>query len=144
MVLFPGPGAVDIEEMDPAELLDDTRKRNLIVVDGTWRQAGRVMKDLQCLRRAVDEKRVKCVQFANGGSSAYMFRREPREYCLSTLESISYALRFLEPQETGLMVDKYLTDTFKLMVKLQMGHIRLVSVVRGVLAADVLRFNVPV
>lgn len=60
-VLFPGPGAVDIETID-SSVLHDGRQRNLIVVDGTWRQAGRVMKDLKCLREAVEQRRVTCVQ----------------------------------------------------------------------------------
>ncbi len=37
MVLFPGPGALDIETID---FKDNGKRKNLIVVDGTWRQAG--------------------------------------------------------------------------------------------------------
>lgn len=117
MILFPCPSAVDIETIQLDE--GDSRPRNLIVVDGTWRQAGRVMRNMECLRLAIEEGRVTCVQFANAGSSSYTFRKEPREYCLSTLESICYALRFLEPTEAGSRAEKHMITAFNLMVKLQ-------------------------
>jgi hypothetical protein len=72
----------------------------------------------------MDDRRVTCVQFANGGSSCYQFRREPREFCLSTLESVAYALRFLEPDGRGHAVADSMLGVFRLMVKLQMTHIQ--------------------
>jgi hypothetical protein len=39
MLLYPGPGAVDIESLAPATSTGPA-ERTLIVVDGTWRQAG--------------------------------------------------------------------------------------------------------
>ena len=123
MILFPCPAAVDIETIKFDE--NDERPRNLIVVDGTWRQAGRVMRNMGCLKKAVEQGRVTCVQFANAGSSSYTFRREPKEYCLSTLESICYSLRFLEPTEAGALSETHMMAAFRLMVKLQVREIML-------------------
>ena len=90
LILYPGPGAVDIEGLQ----LDGGKARTLIVVDGTWRQAGRVMRE-ECITKAVEAGKIKRVQFANAGRSDYKFRKEPKKYCISSLESVAYCLRFL-------------------------------------------------
>jgi DTW domain-containing protein YfiP len=113
LILYPGPGAVDIESLP----LKEGKARTLIVVDGTWRQAGRVMRE-KCIADAVEAGKITRVQFAKAGRSDYKFRKEPKKYCISSLESVAYCLRFLENTETGALAVKHLLDTFCLMVSL--------------------------
>ncbi|KAJ1476950.1 DTW domain-containing protein [Baffinella frigidus] len=113
LLLYPGPGAEDIETMPPME---DGKPRTLIVVDGTWRQAGRVMRETRVLQQAISAGTVRRVQFAHAGSSGYEFRKEPHDFCLSTLESVAYTLRFLERGADGVAAVEALSATFKLMV----------------------------
>jgi hypothetical protein len=121
LLLYPGPGAEDIETMPP---LENGRPRTLIVVDGTWRQAGRVMRETKSLQLAIDAGTVRRVQFAEAGKSGYQFRKEPHDYCLSTLESVAYTLRFLERGPDGQEAVQALLRTFRLMVQLQTSHIK--------------------
>ena len=74
MILYPGPGAVDIESLSP-ETSAAPIERTLIVVDGTWRQAGRMLRESAMLQEALLKGKIKRVQFADGGSSGYRFRR---------------------------------------------------------------------
>ncbi len=85
MLLYPGPGAIPAAARagDPPPLL--------FVVDGTWLQADRMLRDNPALaalpRLAVDPD----------GSAGYGdLRREPSPECLSTLEAVALALGALE------------------------------------------------
>ncbi|EKX45066.1 hypothetical protein GUITHDRAFT_139336 [Guillardia theta CCMP2712] len=119
LLLYPGPGAVDIETL---QLDDSDSERTLIVVDGTWRQAGRVIRE-ECIRRAVERGDVTRVQFARAGRSGYKFRKEPHQFCLSTLESVAYSLQYLEKTSEGERAVCHLMDTFSQMVSLQTSYI---------------------
>lgn len=62
----------------------------LIVIDGTWRKAHKIWQlnpQLHCLQ---------AVTFNETLASDYRIRKEPEAGCLSTVESIVYALRILE------------------------------------------------
>eukprot|EP00960_Hanusia_phi_P041161 754866-Hanusia_phi.AAC.4 len=119
LLLYPGPGAVDIETL---QLDDSDSERTLIVVDGTWRQAGRVIRE-ECIRRAVERGEVTRVQFARAGRSGYKFRKEPHQFCLSTLESVAYSLQYLEKTSECDRAICHLMDTFNQMVSLQTSYI---------------------
>ncbi len=73
LLLYPGPGAVDIESLSPDAAA--APQRTLIVVDGTWRQAGRLLRECAPLQDALRAGKITRVQFAQGGSSGYRFRR---------------------------------------------------------------------
>ena len=74
LLLYPGPGAVDIESLSP-EMSTMPMQRTLVVVDGTWRQAGRMLRESAMLQDALSKGKITRVQFADGGSSGYQFRR---------------------------------------------------------------------
>jgi tRNA-uridine aminocarboxypropyltransferase len=84
-LLFPGEGAVD------ARARADDPPSVLLVVDGTWHQARKVLRQnpvLAALPR---------VAIAPERASAYgALRREPAEGCLSTAEAVALALGILE------------------------------------------------
>ena len=132
LILYPGPGAVDIESLPVGE---GTKPRTLVVIDGTWRQAGRVMREA-CIMRAVEAGTITRVQFANAGRSDYKFRKEPKKHCISSLESVAYCLRFLEDTSAGAAAVRHLLGTFSLMVSLQTSFISKGGVVRDVNRED--------
>ncbi|MFL5262251.1 MAG: tRNA-uridine aminocarboxypropyltransferase [Anaeromyxobacteraceae bacterium] len=84
-LLFPGEGAVD------ARTRADDPPPVLLVIDGTWHQARKVLRQnpvLAALPR---------VAIAPERASAYgALRREPAEGCLSTAEAVALALGILE------------------------------------------------
>ncbi|HXU71706.1 MAG TPA: tRNA-uridine aminocarboxypropyltransferase [Polyangia bacterium] len=85
-LLFPGPGARDVREL-PLE-----QPITLVVVDGTWSQARtlvRVNPALAALPR---------IAFTPRRPSAYdRIRREPADFCVSTIEALTEVLNILEP-----------------------------------------------
>jgi DTW domain-containing protein YfiP len=83
-LLFPGAGARDPAQVHPHEL------EHLIVVDGTWAQARKVLK-LNPGLRALPRIGLKPERPGN-----YRIRAEPSADCLATIEAISAALGLLE------------------------------------------------
>ncbi len=84
-LLFPGAGAT------PAALRAGSPPSHLLVVDGTWHQAERMIgrsRLLSALPRISVEP--------DGGEGYGDLRREPDGHCLSTLEAIALALSALE------------------------------------------------
>ena len=85
-ILFPGPDAIDVRALDPAQPI------TLVVVDGTWSQARtliRVNPTLAALPR---------LAFSPRQTSEYnRIRREPADFCVSTIEALTEVLRALEP-----------------------------------------------
>jgi DTW domain-containing protein len=85
-VLFPGRGA------RPASALPRDRAVTLVVLDGTWSQARKLLRvnpALAALPRMALTPR---------GPSQYQIRRQPADVCLSTIEGLAEALDLLEPE----------------------------------------------
>jgi hypothetical protein len=68
----------------------DTPPRTLVVVDGTWTTARKIVARSRLLRA------LPCVSLRPAAPSAYRIRREPAAHCLSTVEAIVAALTTLE------------------------------------------------
>lgn len=86
-VLYPGPEARDLEELEEAGAI------TLIAIDGTWAQARSI------LRRNPALAALPRVAFKPGAPSAYRIRRQPAEHCVSTIEALARALDLLERSE---------------------------------------------
>lgn len=85
ILLAPGPSAIDLRAEPPAGPV------TLIVVDGTWPQAKKLLRmnpRLAALPRYA---------FQPAQPSRYRIRREPAEHCVSTIEATVAALECLEP-----------------------------------------------
>jgi hypothetical protein len=83
-LLYPGPGAVDVEQSPPPTDI------TLVVVDGTWSQAKKLVRlnpSLAALPRYA---------FRPPKPSEYRIRKEPREDYVSTLEALIHVLGVLE------------------------------------------------
>ena len=85
-VLFPGPGATPLEDV--------TRERpiTLVVVDGTWSQAKKLLRLNPLLGR------LPRIGFQPRQPSGYLIRKEPSIDCVSTIEALCEVLRVLEPE----------------------------------------------
>lgn len=87
VLLFPGPDARDLREAPP------TSPVTLVVIDGTWWQAQKLLKKnpfLATLPR---------YSLAPDAPSRYRIRKEPASHCVSTIEAIVQALSVLERRD---------------------------------------------
>ncbi|MDG1983875.1 MAG: DTW domain-containing protein [Planctomycetota bacterium] len=90
-LLYPGPDARDLSTLTEAEM-----PRGLVVIDGTWHHARAMYRDIGALRDLPK------FSLPEGGVSGFKIRRQPHEYCLSTLEAIHAALGYTEPDTPDL------------------------------------------
>lgn len=105
-LLFPGATATDVSTLAAREPV------TLVVVDGTWWQARKLLKlnpRLVALPR---------VSFVPRRPSEYQIRRQPASFCVSTIEALAEVLRVLEP--AGAPFERLL-DPFRAMVARQQG-----------------------
>lgn len=109
ILLFPGLPARDLE-LDPPPA-----SSTLVVIDGTWWQAQKVLKKNPILAR------LPRYSFQPRAPSRYRIRREPAPHCVSTIEAIVQALRLLEPDTPGL---EAILGPFEAMVDFQVGFAR--------------------
>ncbi|CAN7038965.1 unnamed protein product [Brassica rapa subsp. trilocularis] len=104
-LLFPSEGSVMISDLKERDL----KVRNLIVLDGTWSKARRMYVENPWLKLLCSH-----VKLEIEGASLYReVRRQPREGCLSTIESIVHAMKEMGEDTEGL--DSML-DVFESMV----------------------------
>jgi len=103
-VLFPGPDAL------PAERLPRDRAITLVVLDGTWSQARKLLR----LNPAIAS--LPQVAFHPRRPSGYLIRKEPAEFCVSTIEALAEVLGVIEPDGSRF---ERLLDPFHAMVERQ-------------------------
>jgi DTW domain-containing protein YfiP len=84
ILLFPGPLAKDLALEPPSGPV------TLLVIDGTWWQAQKLLK------RNPELARLPRYALAPAAPSRYRIRREPAAHCVSTVEAIVQALGALE------------------------------------------------
>jgi DTW domain-containing protein YfiP len=103
-LLFPGAQALDVATLprDPPA--------TLIVLDGTWWQARKLLK-LNPALAAIPR-----VAFSPRQPSQYLIRRQPAEHCVSTIEALAEVLDALEPAEQSF---RRILDPFHAMVARQ-------------------------
>jgi DTW domain-containing protein YfiP len=104
ILLFPGPGSRDLAREPPAGPV------TLIVIDGTWWQAEKLLK------RNPELRGLPRYAFEPGAPSRYRIRREPALHCVSTIEAITRALCLLE----GNTSPEQLLKPFEAMVEHQL------------------------
>lgn len=92
VVLFPAAGAIDVSRDGYDALGASDRRLQVFVVDGTWSLAGklfRLSKNLQALP---------AISFTPRQPSNFRIKKQPRNECLSTLESIHLLLELGQEQ----------------------------------------------
>jgi DTW domain-containing protein len=103
-LLFPGRDAVDVRTIPR-----DTAV-NLVLLDGTWAQARTLLR----LNPAVGA--LPRIAFTPTRPSDYRIRRQPAEFCVSTIEALAEVLTILEPDGGPF---ERLLDPFRAMVARQ-------------------------
>jgi DTW domain-containing protein YfiP len=83
-LLFPGADALDLAEARPEGPI------TLVVVDGTWWQARKLLKRNAALRALPQ------LRFTPPAPSNYRIRREPADHCVATVEALALVLGALE------------------------------------------------
>jgi DTW domain-containing protein YfiP len=89
ILLAPGPSAIDLFAHPPEGPV------TLVVIDGTWAQARRLLRVNPSLSR------LPRYAFQPATPSRYRIRREPAEHCVSTIEATVAALSCLEARRGG-------------------------------------------
>jgi DTW domain-containing protein YfiP len=113
VLLYPGPGAIDVVRDPPRGPV------TLVVVDGTWWQAKKVVREnpeLAALPRYA---------FTPPSPSEYRIRREPHEAYVSTIEALVHVLGALEGDPAKF---EALLAPFRAMVE---GQLEYAKTVRG-------------
>ncbi len=93
-LLFPGLDSVDVAELPQPP-------RNLLVVDGTWIDARKLVERSPLLSG------LPRLGFCPPQPSNYRIRREPAEHCLSTIEAVAYVLSVLEGEQFSPMLGAF-------------------------------------
>ena len=93
----------------------------LILVDGTWTQATRMVKYSPLLLEQCIPVQFKST---NDPSIYDSIRKQPAKHCLSTLECCCRALNLIEPREPTRIATKYLLDALKALVTTQIKQER--------------------
>jgi DTW domain-containing protein YfiP len=104
VVLYPGEGATDIAA------LVERPPSTVIVVDGTWPQARKIIRSTPLLQR------LPRIAFTPERPSNYRIRKEPAFHCVSTVEAVVEVLGQLEGQREAY---RPMLDAFARMVDLQ-------------------------
>jgi DTW domain-containing protein YfiP len=89
MVLYPGKEAFYAETFNFEK---STEKKTLLVflIDATWSFAGKMMRISKTLQELPK------LSFSNEYRSKFLIKKQPKEYCLSTIESSYYLIKELQ------------------------------------------------
>lgn len=120
-VLFPGPGSTNLATHRDEFVSNLKRKLVIFVIDGTWSHAKGM------LRKSTRLQSLPRVSFTLEKPSNYRVRKQPREFCLSTVEAVARLLRLLDPEAPS----ENLIETFNEMVERQIKYAK-----RGKLRED--------
>ena len=120
MLLFPGPEAVNLTKLQPAQrraLFGGSRTPLVFVPDGTWNTVRKM------LRLSANLRQLPKICFDPLAPSAYGFRREPRPNYLSTIEAVHQVIELFggDHHETAHR-DERLLAPFRFMVAAQLAH----------------------
>lgn len=107
VVLFPSPAALAPEELPAGP------PATLLVIDGTWIQARKMLARSAALARCPQ------IGFVPARPGRYRIRREPAAHCLSTIEAVVEVLGRLEGDPERF---RTLLDAFERMVEAQLPY----------------------
>ncbi|KAK3259041.1 hypothetical protein CYMTET_31942 [Cymbomonas tetramitiformis] len=86
-ILYPDENAMDLSIMSSTEIWEVFGERAMFwVVDGTWNNAGKMIRESNNL------KDLPKVAFSPPQQSRFAIRKQPKEFCYSSIESIAYII----------------------------------------------------
>ena len=124
VMLYPGQNSKNLSAMTMNErtlLFPEHKKLAVFVIDGTWATAKKMVRqseNLQSLPRLC---------FTPPGPSNFRVRKQPHEFCYSTIEAIHHTIELLGPTQgfaTQSREHDHLTHVFHTMVERQLDFIR--------------------
>ncbi|KAH7953592.1 hypothetical protein HPB49_010513 [Dermacentor silvarum] len=118
ILLYPGPEAKDVQLL--ATVQQRGRGYNIVVLDGTWSQARSLFFNSPQLHS------LQQVQINASQASHYVIRTQPTSECLSTVETVAYALAALEEKphlkEASFLRNQVLTRPLQTLCRYQLEH----------------------
>jgi DTW domain-containing protein YfiP len=115
-LLYPGRGAIDLETKEGRDCILVPGKRSVVfVLDGTWAQARRMR------RLSTQLYGLPMVRFTPPRPSRFRVRKQPSEYCYSTIEAVHHLLDLFAPPG-GPRPHDNLLEVFDAMVERQLFH----------------------
>ena len=88
MLLYPNEDAIELDVANNSENIQPLT--HLIVVDGTWNKAFKILQLTPLLQQ------FKTVSFRHIPTNRYAIRKAPRADSLSTLEAVAHSLSLIE------------------------------------------------
>jgi DTW domain-containing protein YfiP len=113
LLLYPGRSAVDLDEVIRAGPGPEGRPLTLVVVDGTWANARKLLSRNPRLAALPQ------VRFTPPRPGEYRIRREPAPHCVATIEALAHVLGQLEGDPGRF---EALLVPFRAMVETQLRH----------------------
>lgn len=122
VVLYPNRGSINLTPLSfqqRAELFPKKKKLTIFIIDGTWATAGRMIRsqNLFSLPR---------ICFTPVQASNFRVRKQPANFCLSSIEAIHHTIELLAECQGLELVNKphdNLLKPFEAMVNLQLSFI---------------------
>ena len=100
MLLFPGEAALNISR-EPLFAGALKRRPLVVILDATWASARKM------LRLSPNLQRLPRITFESDARSNFVIKRQPQEYCLSTIEAAYRVLDILDAQGYETLGDKH-------------------------------------
>ncbi len=91
VILYPGTSATNLSEATDRSWRDLSKPLNVIVLDGTWRTARKM------LHRSPNLQMLQQICFTPRKPSRFRIRKQPHPVCFSTLEAVHHLIGELEP-----------------------------------------------
>jgi DTW domain-containing protein YfiP len=116
LILYPGENSTDISEFHFPDCIPDQKKILVFAIDASWPLAKKMLREshnLQALPK---------IHFRPQGPSRYVIKKQPHEYCLSTIESVYFLLEVLDKSgiEKCRGQHRFLLDSLDYVCRLQL------------------------
>ncbi len=122
VVLFPGPSSLNLDTVDAAQIQafnPQNKRLAIFLIDATWSLATKMLRLSETLTR------LPRVSFNVKKRSQYQFRRQPQEFCLSTVEATHLLIESLSTAGISKVPEQnihdHMLEVFGWMVERQVG-----------------------
>ena len=114
VILYPGSKSIYAETFNFSDTAEN-KKLMVFLIDGTWDQARKIMHHSRIL------KDIPRITFKRKYLSKFRIKKQPADYCLSTIESAYYLIKELQKSGacSGITDAEPLMRIFKKMVQFQ-------------------------
>jgi len=115
-ILYPSKDAINISHTNPAKK-SSTKSMAIFIIDSTWACSSKMLKE------SVNLQALKYISFSATKLSQFKIKEQPKDYCLSTMESTLCVLELLNKYQIEDLdsndLDKFL-NPFHKMVEYQL------------------------